>query len=98
MWCRVRYTKSTGGKLLIEYQTEEAPGYREVALAALEKHLDQLKQQKENGLYIRLIFPEKSGLSHAEAWTFQSRLNRKYDYYNQDGGPASVPLPDVPGE
>ncbi|MEJ1353370.1 MAG: hypothetical protein RPU52_12800 [Candidatus Sedimenticola sp. (ex Thyasira tokunagai)] len=94
----VRYTKSEAGKLLIEYQTEEAPGYSPVSLVTLEQHLDQLKKEKSNGLYIKLIFPEKSGLSHAEAWNFQSRLNRKYDYYYQDGGPAAVPIPDAPGE
>lgn len=95
----VRYTKS-GGRLIIEYQTADKPGYSTVSQANLENQLDKLLKIRKEGLYIKLIFPEKSGLSFNEAWGFTSRLQGKYDYYSQEGGddPVPVAVPAIRGE
>lgn len=94
----LRYTKTDSGELLIEYLNDNEGGYRPITQVALEQQLDKLKSEQTDGLYIKVIFPENSGLSYSEAWNFQSHLNGKYDYYYQDGGPEAVPIPDVPGE
>lgn len=87
----VRYTKP-GNKILVEYQTQEAPGYQFLSQEQLEAELDQLKKQQPDGLYIKVIFPENSGLSFTEAWGLTARLHSKYDYYFQGGGPELVPV------
>lgn len=91
----VRYTKPAQ-RILVEYQTEESPGYQPVSQEQLEAELDRLKKQHTQGLYIKVIFPEQSGLSFSEAWSLTSQLHSKYDYYFQGGGPELVPvLPSV---
>jgi len=86
----VRYGKANG-EYTIEYQTAEEPGYRKVSREMLERKLAKLKKQKQNGLYIKVIFPKESGLSFNEAWSFTSHLHERYDYYFQGGGPKLVP-------
>ena len=43
--------------------------------------LRRLSKEQKNGLYVKVIFPENSGLSYNEAWEFTSHLHRNYDYY-----------------
>jgi chromosome segregation ATPase len=95
----VRYSKP-GKRILVEYQTQEKPGYQFVSQEQLETTLTRLKEQHTNGLYIKVIFPEKSGLTFTEAWSLTSHLHGKYDYYFQGGGPELVPVlpPVVKGE
>ena len=79
----VRYTK-TDDKYLIGVKTPESTGFKSIQLAALDKMLNELKKKHPNKLYIKVIFPENSGLSYSEAWEFTSRLHKKYDYYFQE--------------
>ena len=79
----VRYTKADG-KYLIGVKTPESTGFKAIQLAALDKMLTKLKAENPNKLYIKVIFPENSGLSYSEAWEFTSRLHKKYDYYFQE--------------
>lgn len=93
----VRYTKPDD-RIVIEYRTEGDPGYKRVSQQQLEQTLTELKERQENGLYIKVIFPDDSGLSFNEAWNFTARLHSQYDYYYQDGGPELVPvLPSANG-
>lgn len=87
----VRYTKP-GNRILVEYQTQGTPGYQSISQEQLEANLDRLKEQQPNGLYIKVIFPENSGLTFTEAWSLTSQLHGKYDYYFQGGGPELVPV------
>ena len=87
----VRYTKSEG-RILIEYQTQDKSGYEAISQKRLETLLTKLKESQPNGLYIKMIFPENSGLTFSEAWSFTSHLHGKYDYYFQEGGPDLVPV------
>ena len=85
----VRYSKS-GGRHLIEFATGEQPGFHPISRSELDRRLEQLKQSKQNGLYIKVIFPADSGLSYSEAWGFTSDLHARYDYYSQQ--PPSDPV------
>ena len=48
------------------------------------QELQRLAEQKKNGLYVKIIIPEDSGLSYNEAWEFTSHLHGNYDYYFKD--------------
>ncbi len=90
----IRYTK-INSTFKIEYTTAEMADYQVIDQSQLEEKLDQLKADKKNGLYIKLIFSEHSGLSFNEAWGITSRLQGKYDYYHTT--PAQlVPLIPIP--
>lgn len=91
----VRYTKPAD-RILAEYQTQDQPGYRPVSQEQLERVLGGLKERQPNGLYIKVIFPENSGLTFTEAWSLTSHLHAGYDYYFQGGGPALVPVLPAP--
>ena len=78
----VRYRKE-GDRFLIDYKSEEDEESRPVSHSELFDRLDALKRQHASGLYIRIIFPEDSGLSYNEAWSFTSQVHRGYDYYFQ---------------
>ena len=76
----VRYSKRDG-RPVIEFASGIEHDFQPVSRSELERRLEQLKRDKKNGLYIKVIFPENSGLSYNEAWSFTSRLHNRYDYY-----------------
>lgn len=90
----VRPARSSSGRHLVEvrywkkdgnYQVSWREGgegdYQAISRNRLDKVLTRLAERKENGLYVKVIFPENSGLSYNEAWEFTSHLHGKYDYY-----------------
>ena len=90
----VRPARSSSGRHLIEvrywkedgaYQISWREGgegtYQPISRGQLDKVLTRLAQANENGLYVKVIFPENSGLSYNEAWEFTSHLHSNYDYY-----------------
>jgi hypothetical protein len=50
----------------------------------LHEKLAKLKKQHAGNLYVRIIIPEKSGLTYNEAWNFMIGILKKYDYYYQN--------------
>ena len=93
----VRPARSSTGRHLIEVKYWKADGkyrmswregnegsFQEISRSRLEKVLQRLSNEKKNGLYVKVIFPEESGLSYSEAWKFTSDLHGKYDYYFKD--------------
>ncbi len=94
----VRYSK-VKGRPRIEFATGDDPTFVEISRAELERRLSRLKREKKNGLYVKVIFPEDSGLTYNEAWAFTSDLHARYDYYSQDEfvEPAAPPKPG-PGQ
>jgi hypothetical protein len=93
----VRPARSSTGRHLIEVKYWKADGkyrmswreggegsFQEIRRSRLEKILQRLSNEKKNGLYVKVIFPEKSGLSYSEAWKFTSELHGRYDYYFKD--------------
>jgi len=86
----VRYSKRDGAAR-IEFSTDALSGYEIVTRSELEQRLTRLKAEKPNGLYIKVVFPENSGLAYNEAWKFTSELHARYDYYSQ----PEVPEPEL---
>ncbi|MEA3411354.1 MAG: hypothetical protein U9R74_07425 [Pseudomonadota bacterium] len=77
----VRYVKS-GGKSRIGYrEVDRSATLAPVSREELDRRLGRLKQQYGDGLYVKIIIPEDSGLSYSEAWNFTKTLLNRYDYY-----------------
>jgi len=72
------------GKKRIRFKDSGDSGYTLVTEKQLHQKLTKLKKKYPKELYIRIIIPEKSGLTYNEAWTFMIGLLNKYDYYYQD--------------
>ncbi|MES9936145.1 MAG: hypothetical protein ABW153_06850 [Sedimenticola sp.] len=88
----VRYSK-VDGQFLIDAKTQDEAGFSRISQQVLEQKLSQLKAVQSDGLYIKVIFPENSGLSFNEAWSFTNNLHNSFDYYYQDDAPGMIPLP-----
>jgi hypothetical protein len=76
----VRYWKENGA-YKISWREGGAGDYQAIQRAQLDKVLTRIAGEQKNGLYVKVIFPENSGLSYNEAWEFTSHLHGKYDYY-----------------
>ncbi len=76
----VRYWKDDD-TYRISWRDGGAGAFQSVTRPQLDKLLTGLAGEKENGLYVKVIFPENSGLSYNEAWEFTSHLHSNYDYY-----------------
>jgi len=79
----VRYQK-VDGKLSIEHKSPTDASYIPVTGIALHKRLAVLQKKFGKKLYVRIIFPDDSGLSYTEAWNLTESLLRMYDYYYQE--------------
>ena len=79
----VKYWKADG-KYRISWREGDEGSFQEISRSRLEKVLQRLSNEKKNGLYVKVIFPEESGLSYSEAWKFTSDLHGRYDYYFKD--------------
>ncbi len=58
--------------------------FKTVSESLMHKELVALKEKVDKKLYVKIIFPEDSGLSYNEAWSFTNQLHKKYDYYFQE--------------
>ena len=76
----VRYWKEDG-EYRISWREGNVDSFQSIKRSQLDKVLTRLAGQKESGLYVKVIFPENSGLSYNEAWEFTSHLHSNYDYY-----------------
>ncbi len=84
----VRYAK-VGGRTDIRIREPGESGFQTVSRDELDQRLGKISREHEEGLYIKVIFPEDSGLSHDDAWRFTNALHGKYDYYYRDQPAAS---------
>jgi len=78
----VRYHKQAG-HLIMEIKSLTAPAYTVVSDTQLHMQLSKLKEKYGKKLYVRIIFPDNSGLSYTQAWNITQSLLRMYDYYYQ---------------
>ncbi len=62
--------------------TDEGQPTETLNRANLHKKLAGLKQKYGDELYVKIIIPESSSVSHAEAWKFTSEILKRYDYYH----------------
>ena len=72
------------GKERIRFKDSGDSKYTEVTEKQLHDRLAKLKKKYPKNLYIRIIIPEKSGLTYNEAWNFMIGILKKYDYYYQE--------------
>jgi hypothetical protein len=72
------------GKERIRFKDSADSDYTQVTEKQLHQKLAKLKKKYPESLYVRIIIPEKSGLTYNEAWTFMIDILKKYDYYYQD--------------
>ena len=72
------------GKERIRIKGADDDNYTLVNKKQLHKKLAAFKKKHPESLYVRIIIPEKSGLTYNEAWNFMRGLLNKYDYYYQD--------------
>ena len=79
----VRYWR-TDGEYQLSMREPRDEAFRPMSLEALHQTLGALRDRMPEELYIRIIFPEESGLSYAEAWGFTQDLLSQYDYYHRD--------------
>lgn len=82
----VTYTKRKGRDV---YRLRASPSaeYEKVSRKKLERLLLTLKKKHSTELYVKVIIPEKSGLSYNEAWKFTNFIQKSYDYYHQSNEP-----------
>lgn len=76
----VRYSK-VNGQFKISWREGDQGEYQPIKRKRLDLVLTRLSKEYENGLYVRVIFPENAGLSYDEAWEFTSHVHRNFDYY-----------------
>ncbi len=93
----VRPARTARGKTIVEVRKTKSAGKEEIAIklpgkkafkvvteARMHKELTTLQKKFSKSLYVKIIFPENSGLSYNEAWGFTNKLHKKYDYYFQE--------------
>lgn len=68
----------------ISFRDQGEKTYSHLSRRDLELRLTELKKKYPKKLYIKIIIPEKSGLTYNEAWGFMKKVLEKYDYYYQD--------------
>jgi len=92
----VQYSR-TDGQYRILYKEPQSDSFEPVDREELQTRLDRLKSRWQDKLYIKIVIPEKSGLSYNEAWNFTRDILSRYDYYYQERNPTEsqdkAPLP-----
>lgn len=84
----VRYWKSKG-RFLISWREGDAGEFQSISRKRLDLVLTRMLKDYPDGLYVRVIFPDNSGLSYNEAWEFTNHVHSKYDYYFRQDEPTS---------
>ena len=78
----LRYTL-VNGEPIYELKKPEDLTFSRYSYTKLHALLNALKSSQKDKLYIKIIFPEDSGLTYNEAWVFTTDILNKYDYYYQ---------------
>jgi len=93
----VRPARSASGKYVVKvrilreqgelHRFLQSPGQKqfvEMNEPDMRSALDALHAKHPDDMYVRIIFPDKSGLSYAEAWNMTESLLKRYDYYYRE--------------
>ena len=88
----VRYWKSKG-KFHIAWREGGKGEFQPITRRRLDLGLTRLLREHPNGLYVKVIFPDNSGLSYNEAWEFTNHLHSRYDYYFREEASAQADRP-----
>jgi len=100
----IRPARSTKGKYVVSVNYERInkkkrirfkdsgdTKYHVISEKNLHLKLTALKKKHPEQLYIKIVIPEKSGLTYNEAWSFMKDLLDKYDYYSQETKKEKTP-------
>jgi chromosome segregation ATPase len=92
----IRPARSPAGKAVAAVQYSKIDGEYHILFKApdrnsfvlldetqLHARLRRLKERLQDGLYVKVIIPEDSGLTYNEAWNFTRDILSRYDYYYQ---------------
>jgi hypothetical protein len=79
----LRYAKRDGA-YQIAFREGSTGDYQSMTKAELNEELSKLKEAHSEGLYLKIIIPEDSGLSYTEAWVFTRDMLGLYDYYHAE--------------
>ena len=92
----LRPARSTKGKHVVRvvlnkkngksyYQiADQGKALRVLNRKKLDTELTRLKKKHGDNLYVKIIIPESSNISHSSAWKFTSEILNKYDYYHSN--------------
>ncbi len=91
----IRPARSTKGKVVVavkyflgngekKYQLQQNNQWAGISRSALDEKLADLKSKHKDNLYIKIVFPDDSGLDYSEAWSFTRDMLNNYDYYYQE--------------
>lgn len=79
----VFYSKSPTGDNVFQYRLPGEASATRVSRAELDSVLNKLKNERSEGLYTKVVFPNEDHLTFAEAWSFTRQIQSNYDYYSQ---------------
>jgi hypothetical protein len=79
----VQYSR-VDGKYRVLFKDPDSKEFIQIDMAQLHNRLEQLKNELQDKLYVKIIIPDKSGLSYNEAWNFTRNILATYDYYYQE--------------
>lgn len=79
----VQYSKK-GSQYRILFKGPGPGNFIETDRKGLHRQLGGLKKALGDKLYVKIIIPEKSGLTYNEAWGFTKNILSRYDYYYQE--------------
>jgi len=79
------------GKLQRFIRSPEQQAFEAVDADTIRQQLDKLHAAHPDDMYVRIIFPDDSGLSYSEAWKMTESLLQKYDYYYRAQNPSNPP-------
>ncbi len=80
---RVVFNKSNG-KVRYQLGDQGQSALETYSKKRLNSKLSQLKKRYGDDLYVKIIIPKGSQVSHSEAWKFTSEILNKYDYYHSE--------------
>ncbi len=71
------------GKKHIRFKDAGDENFTLINKKQLHSKLAKLQKKHTKNLYLKIVIPEKSGLTYNEAWEFMKETLHKYDYYYQ---------------
>ncbi|MCK5726919.1 MAG: hypothetical protein KAH22_08865 [Thiotrichaceae bacterium] len=72
----------SGSSQRYQIEDQDKPITKISSRSKLERVLGKLKEQYGDDLYVKIIIPKSSNISHSEAWSFTRDILREYDYYH----------------
>ena len=84
LYLNTRKDKGFDAIIISTFKGADDKNHTLITKKQLHQKLAAFKKKHPNDLYVRIIIPEKSGLTYNEAWNFMRGLLTKYDYYYQD--------------